>query len=77
MKSIKKQIVMDESSQPVAVIINYQDWQKVEALLQQSEQLLLKQLEKTSAEVWSPQTEPTAIQALSDLLAAKRNETNA
>ncbi len=38
MRSIKKQIVMDETFNPVAVIINYQDWQKIEALLQQYEQ---------------------------------------
>jgi hypothetical protein len=34
MYSIKKQIVTDESMQPVAVIIDYADWQNIEALLQ-------------------------------------------
>lgn len=37
MPFIEKQIVVDEAHQPVAVIINYKDWQKIEALLQQSE----------------------------------------
>ena len=32
--TLKKQIVMDEAMKPVAVIINYQDWQKIEAMLQ-------------------------------------------
>jgi len=31
---LKKQIVMDEAMKPVAVIINYQDWQQIEAVLQ-------------------------------------------
>jgi hypothetical protein len=34
MYAIKKQIVTDESMQPVAVIIDYADWQNIEALLQ-------------------------------------------
>lgn len=33
MLSIKTQIVTDETSKPVAVVINYHDWQKIEALL--------------------------------------------
>ncbi|MEB3192540.1 MAG: hypothetical protein VKL42_19520 [Snowella sp.] len=33
MLSIKTQIVTDEASKPVAVVINYHDWQKIEALL--------------------------------------------
>ena len=37
MVTIKKQIVLDEEKHPVAVIIDYQDWQKIEALLQQTE----------------------------------------
>jgi hypothetical protein len=32
--TLKKQIVMDEAMKPVAVIINYQDWQQIEAVLQ-------------------------------------------
>ncbi len=32
--TLKKQIVMDEAMKPVAVIIDYQDWQKIEAVLQ-------------------------------------------
>lgn len=77
MRSIKKQIVTDEASQPVAVIINYQDWQIIEALLQRQEQELLGQLEATEAVVWSPQVEPTAVKALSDLLEMTRREANA
>ncbi|NCS28809.1 MAG: hypothetical protein GPJ18_09620 [Microcystis aeruginosa F13-15] len=38
MQSIKKQFITDENLKPVAVIINYQDWQKIEALLQEGEQ---------------------------------------
>jgi hypothetical protein len=34
MHPIKKQIVTDESMRPVAVIIDYTDWQNIEALLQ-------------------------------------------
>jgi hypothetical protein len=34
MQPIKKQIVTDESMQPVAVIINYSDWQNIESMLQ-------------------------------------------
>jgi hypothetical protein len=29
MKSIKKQIVTDESMRPVAVLIDYEDWQAI------------------------------------------------
>ena len=32
---IEKQIVTNEAMEPVAVIIQYADWQKIEALLQQ------------------------------------------
>lgn len=77
MQVIKKQIVTDEAFNPVAVIINYQDWQRIEALLQRQEQELLGQLEATEAVVWSPQVGPTAVKALSDLLEMKRRETNA
>ncbi|MCA2721279.1 MAG: hypothetical protein IM333_07030 [Microcystis sp. M048S1] len=38
MQSIKKQFVTDKNLKPVAVIIDDQDWQKIEALLQESEQ---------------------------------------
>jgi hypothetical protein len=31
---LKKQIVTDEAMKPVAVIIDYQDWQQIEAVLQ-------------------------------------------
>jgi hypothetical protein len=34
MCAIKKQIVINESMQPVAVIIDYSDWQNIEVLLQ-------------------------------------------
>jgi hypothetical protein len=33
MHPIKKQIVTDESMQPVAVIIDYNDWQNIEVIL--------------------------------------------
>ena len=41
MQAIKKQIVTDEDFNPVAVIINYHDWQRIEALLFEREQNLL------------------------------------
>lgn len=41
MQAIRKQIVTDEDFNPVAVIINYHDWKKIEALLFQHEQNLL------------------------------------
>lgn len=31
---VKKQIVTDETMRPVAVLIDYQDWQKIEKLLE-------------------------------------------
>jgi hypothetical protein len=34
MHHIKKQIITDESMKPIAVIIDYNDWQNIEALLQ-------------------------------------------
>jgi len=37
MLNVKKQIVTDEAMRPVAVLIDYQDWQKVEKLLENSE----------------------------------------
>jgi len=33
MKPIKKQIVTDEAMRPVAVLINYEDWQAIEEIL--------------------------------------------
>jgi hypothetical protein len=33
-KPIKKQIVTDESMHPVAVLIDYQDWQAIEKILE-------------------------------------------
>jgi hypothetical protein len=38
---------------------------------------LLNQLASTEAVVWSPQADPTSIQALSDLLAAAQTKANA
>lgn len=35
MRPIKKQLITDEMMHPVAVIISYQDWQEIEAILQQ------------------------------------------
>lgn len=34
MKPIKKQLVTDESMNPVAVLIDYQDWQAIEKILE-------------------------------------------
>ncbi len=34
MKPIKKQIVTDESMRPVAVLIDYQDWQAIEKIIE-------------------------------------------
>lgn len=77
MGMIKKQIVMDETLQPVAVIINYQDWQRIEAFLESQSQELLGQLESTEGVVWSPQVEASGMEALSDLLEMVRREKNA
>ncbi len=41
------------------------------------ENTLLQQLASTEAVVWSPQAEPDAIQALSELLIAAQKKTNA
>jgi hypothetical protein len=40
MQPINKKIVTDEAMRPVAVLIDYQDWQRIEKILQiyQSEQ---------------------------------------
>ncbi len=38
MKPIKKQIVTDESMKPVAVLIDYQDWQTIEKILETYQQ---------------------------------------
>ncbi len=37
MLAVKKQIVTDEVMRPVAVLIDYQDWQKIEKLLENYE----------------------------------------
>lgn len=42
-----------------------------------SERMLLDQLASTEAVVWSPQADSNAIQALSDLLMAAKESTNA
>jgi hypothetical protein len=34
MNPIKKQIVTDESMRPIAVLIDYQDWQVIEKILE-------------------------------------------
>lgn len=77
MLSIKKQIVTDEASKPVAVVINYHDWQRIEALLIEREQNLLSKLAATSAVVWSPQVDRQAVQALSNLLEVAKGVNNA
>jgi hypothetical protein len=38
MKPIKKQIVTDESMNPIAVLIAYQDWQLIEKILETYQQ---------------------------------------
>lgn len=38
MKPIKKRIVTDDSMQPIAVIIDYQDWQAIEKILEHYQQ---------------------------------------
>jgi hypothetical protein len=38
MKPIKKQIVTDEAMRPVAVLIDYEDWQAIEKILQAYQQ---------------------------------------
>lgn len=38
MKPIKKQIVTDEAMRPIAVLIDYQDWQAIEKILAAYEQ---------------------------------------
>lgn len=38
MKPIKKQIVTDESMCPVAMLIDYQDWQAIEKILETYQQ---------------------------------------
>ena len=48
MLPLKKKIVTDEAMRPVAVLIDYQDWQKIEEILeayqlQQQEELNLNQ----------------------------------
>jgi hypothetical protein len=41
-----------------------------------TEQVLLNQLASSEAVVWSPQTDPQAVQALSDLLVSTQNASN-
>ena len=48
MQAIKKQIVTDEDFNPVAVIINYQDWQRIEALSFEHERNLLGDKQEVS-----------------------------
>lgn len=38
MRPIKKQIVTDEAMRPVAVLINYEDWQAIEKILETYQQ---------------------------------------
>ncbi len=38
MQPIKKQIVTDESMRPVAVLIDYEDWQAIEKILETYQQ---------------------------------------
>ncbi len=36
MQRQKKRLILDEKMRPVSVIIDYQDWQKIEKILEQS-----------------------------------------
>ncbi|WP_017717906.1 hypothetical protein [Kamptonema formosum] len=38
MAPIKKKIVTDEAMNPVAVLIDYQDWKKIEKILEERQQ---------------------------------------
>ncbi|UBF29344.1 hypothetical protein K9N68_16810 [Kovacikia minuta CCNUW1] len=38
MQQIKKQIVTDESMRPIAVLIDYEDWQAIEKILETYQQ---------------------------------------
>ena len=64
MQAIKRQTMTDESSSPVAVVISYQHWQRIAALLFEYEPTLLSQLEATNAVVWSPQVDQQAVSSL-------------
>jgi PHD/YefM family antitoxin component YafN of YafNO toxin-antitoxin module len=37
MLNIRRKIVTDETKRPVAVLIDYEDWEKIEKLLQEQE----------------------------------------
>jgi len=49
----------------------------LESTVENSEKTLLQQLTSTGAEVWSPQADSAAVQALSDLLEAAKAASNA
>lgn len=51
MQAIRKQIVTDEAFNPVAVIINYQDWQRIEMILKRSEPENLLEEEVDTSEI--------------------------
>ncbi|TAD95576.1 MAG: hypothetical protein EAZ96_26690 [Oscillatoriales cyanobacterium] len=42
---VKKKLVTDEAMRPVAVLIDYEDWQKIEQLL---ETLIIQKTEKSN-----------------------------
>ncbi|MEG3861377.1 hypothetical protein [Microcoleus sp. herbarium12] len=45
MLPVKKKLVTDEAMRPVAVLIDYEDWQKIEQLL---ETLIIQKTEKSN-----------------------------
>ncbi|WNZ25576.1 hypothetical protein HJG54_23850 [Leptolyngbya sp. NK1-12] len=49
----------------------------LEPIVENSEKILLQQLASTGAEVWSPQADKAAVQALSDLLETAKAASNA
>jgi hypothetical protein len=49
----------------------------LESTVEDSEKILLQQLTSTGAEIWSPQADREAVQALADLLFAAKEASNA
>jgi hypothetical protein len=49
MVEIKKQIITNEAMEPVGVIISYQDWQKIEALLSEGSKATRNQVANSTS----------------------------
>lgn len=73
MLPIKKQFVTDEAMRPVAVLIDYQDWQKIEELLKNAE---LPQ-ETNKVEESLPETKSSAVDASPKKTADHNNKSDA